>query len=100
MSPTLQTAIALLTGGVSGIISFLGLWAGVYFFSHKFEPKPQPPLPIPVLISALILKFPALIGGWLYTRTLGTTGPLAFGLGIVLVYSLAVVRATLKSQHD
>jgi hypothetical protein len=100
VSAPLHVTIALLTGVFSGIISFLGLYAGVYLFSHKFEPKPQPPFPLPVLFSALILKFPALIAGWLYTRTLGTTGPLAFGLGIVLVYSLAVVRATLKSQND
>lgn len=100
MSPATIQISGFAIGAIAGIISILGLWAGVYFFTHKFEPNMQPPFPRPVLISALILKLPALVGGWLIARSLGTAGPVAFGLGIVLVYSLAVARIALQSRRD
>lgn len=100
MTPAAVASISFLTGAIAGIVSILGLWAAVYLFSRSFEPDMKPPVPFRVLILALILKVPALIAGWLFTRSLGTAGPAAFCLGIVLVYSLAVVRIALRSERN
>ncbi len=60
--------------------------------ARAFDRETEPALPWVVLISSLILKVPALLFGWQLNNSLGHPAPVAFGLGIMLVYSLAVVR--------
>lgn len=100
MSQAVIALIGLLTGLLAGLISFLGLWAISAFMARTFDRETQPKLPWSVLILSLILKLPALFFGWQLNKSLGNPGPVAFGLGIMLVYSLAVVRVTLKPKTD
>lgn len=100
MSQPVIATIGLLTGLIAGAISFLGLWAISAFMARTFDRKTQPSVPWSVLIISLILKLPALFFGWQLNKSLGNPGPVAFGLGIMLVYSLAVVRVTLKQRSD
>lgn len=100
MSANTIQVISFAIGAFSGSVSILGLWSLVYYISRKFEPNLKPPFPHTVMILALILKLPAIIYGWQYARSLGTTAYQSFGLGFVLVYCLAVVGIALRRQEN
>lgn len=88
--------LALFVGVVSGAVSFVGLWGISYFLAKRFEPETQPPIHPGVFLIALVLKVPALLMGWWFCAALGTPGLRSFGLGIVLVYSLAVALLAIR----
>lgn len=100
MTPPLIAFVSTLLGLAFGLVGFVGLMGVMWILARKDSPETKPLLPPAVMIFALLSKLPLLAGGWLVVQGLGGPGPGCYGLGVLLVYCLAVWRVHVVSLRD
>ncbi len=100
MTPLLIAVVSSALGLSVGLVGFVGLMGVMWILTRNSSSDPKPLLPPAVMIFALLSKLPLLAGGWLVVQGLGGPGPGCYGLGVLLVYCLAVWRVHVVSLRD
>lgn len=100
MTPILIALVSTALGLAMGLVGFVGIMGVMWILTRKDAGDTKPLLPPAVMIFALLSKLPLLAGGWLVVQGLGGPGPGCYGLGVLLVYCLAVWRVHVVSLRD
>lgn len=88
------------TLGVGGTAAYLWTtWMAVRAMGTTAAGAALQPRQMAVLLVALGLKFPVILGAMALARTLGPDGPTFFMLGLALVYS-GLIGWAVASSHD